>query len=221
MFSIYKAKKQYLKALSLSLFMSGCASTASISLDKVYKKEAEMYVDTVPSRGIYVAPRQKVYKLKFELPDKPNIVKITTCHRDETYKDTGKRLEFDYTPVEGLEDNGSCLLEMAAFDDQGYNVWGLIDFEDTEKLRAKIGCNGKSYPSRGASICQSKTGLIQTISFPNPVKSYTSDNCPKMETKDEMVFTHIMAPNKCIYLFTDGKDEHRHTTFGYDEVLIK
>lgn len=180
-----------------------------------------MVIDGVKAKGVYVAPRRAAYKIRFELPDKPNIVKLTTCHREETFRDTGKKLEYEYKPVVGLEDRGSCLLELGAFDDEGAHAWGLIDFVDQETLKASIGCNGEKVNALGVSICQSKAGLLQTISFESAVQVFSNDPCPKMETKDGLNFIYQMAEDKCLYLFTDKQSEHRLTTFGYQEVLFK
>lgn len=221
LFSISKTKQQAIKLTLLTAFLGGCATTNNFAVDTIYRKEVNMQVDGLKTQGIYVAGKKPSYKLRFELPDKPNVVKITTCHREETFRDVGKSLEYEYKPVLGLEDTGSCMLEMGAFDETGANLWGLIDFEDTEKMPAWVGCNGLAYTSRGASICQSKSGLIQSMTFARAVTAYSKESCPKMESKDNLVFTYVMAADKCIYLFSDGIEEHRHTTFGYDEVLIK
>lgn len=220
-YNVSNAKQQVLKALLVAIFMQGCTSATNVSLDKIYRKEVEINVDGSKAKGVYVAPRRTLYKVRFELPDKPNVVKITTCHRDETFRDVGKKLEYEYKPVIGIEDSGSCLFEMGAFDDTGANLWGMIDFEDTETLPAIVHCNGELIKANGASICQSKAGLIQAVSFSVHVEVFQKDNCPKMESEDKMTYVYSMARNKCIYLFFDGTDQHRHTTFGYDEVLIK
>jgi len=219
--SIPITQSKALKVLLALAFTASCSSgNNDYSFDEIYRKEVEMVVDNVRAKGVFVAPKRALYKLKFELPDKPNIVKLTTCHREETFKDVGKKLEYDYRPVPGLEDTGSCLLEMGAFDDEGAHLWGLIDFEDIETLPAVVGCNGLTMDARGASICQSKAGLIQQISFKRTVRALTTQECPKPDTKDDLVFTYIIAQDKCLYLFSDGTSEHRHTSFGYNEVLL-
>lgn len=220
--TIYNTKQQSIKALLLTVFMAvSCASISPVSLEKTYRKEVDMEIDGVKAKGVYVAAKRPTYKIRFELPDSPSVVKITTCHREETFRNVGKRLDYDYRPVLGLEDLGSCMLEMGAFDEDGCYMWALIDFEDDEKMPAWIGCNGVNFTARGASLCQSKAGLVQTLTFGSAVEAFSKDNCPKMESKDKIHFSHSMAPDKCIYLFSNGKDLHRHTTFGYDEVLIK
>lgn len=218
---ISKTKYQLLKGALLLIGLQSCAA-AAVKENLLYKKEVVMTIDGVKASGVYVAPKQTAaYQIRFELPDKPNVVKLSTCHREEIFRDVGKKLDYEYRPIAGLETNGSCLLEIAAFDEEGAHLWGLIEFAGTETMTGHVGCNGQTYLAKGVSFCQTRTGLIQTITFKNVVKVFSPERCPKMNTKDQLTFEYVMSVDKCIYLFSDGKEEHRHTTFGYEEVLIK
>ncbi len=188
---------------------------------KLYKKEVEMSINEHKAKGVQVELKKPSYKFIFELPEKPSVVKITTCHREDTFRDVGKRLEYVYQPVHGLEDVGYCPLEIGAFDVEGAHTWGMVDFQDDETLLATIGCNGQTFRYLGVSICQSRYGLIQTIKFEDPVKVFFNEPCDKPETKDQRVFMIEAVRDKCVYLFASAEKNHRLTMFGYDEVYIK
>ncbi len=200
------------------LCMVACQNMTPELLDKekTYKRTLQFEIDGVSAEGIHVAPKRASYNFKFYLNEKPNYLEITSCHRDEFLYDLGKKLEYVYRPSPGIEDQPECLLEVAAFDEKGKNYWALIDFSLDEKLSAKINCNGKTYTSRGVTICQSKAGLIQTIEFDKPVKVASLEKCSKMNEIKPGFFDYTITKGKCLYLFSDGVDEHRLTTLGYD-----
>jgi hypothetical protein len=204
--------------VNVFLVFLGCQGISPDLLDKekTYRRTLQFEVDGSEADGIKVLAKRSQYSFRFYLPEKPNYIELTSCHRDELLFDPGKRLDYVYKPSPGIEDQPACLLEVAAFDEKGKNHWALIDFSLGEKLSAKINCNGKSYTSPGVTICQSKAGLIQTIEFEKPVKAIGPDRCPKMMKTHEGFFEYLIAKGKCLYLFSDGKDEHRLTTLGYD-----
>lgn len=204
--------------VNIFLVITGCQTLSPELLDKekTYKRTLRFEVDGIESYGTHVASKKTQYSFRFYLPEKPNMIELTSCHRDEILYDPGRKLDYTYRPSPGIEDQPACLLEIAAFDEKGKNYWALIDFSLEEKLPAKINCNGKSYISSGVTICQSKAGLIQTIEFDKPVKAVNQERCPKMQKMRDNFFEYVIAKGKCLYLFSDGKDEHRLTTLGYD-----
>lgn len=209
-----------IKILPTICLLTSCASHQLMDPAKLYKKEVAMNVNGISSVGMHAQSKSPAYKIIFEL-HKESVVKITTCHREETFREVGKRLEYLYRPVEGLENVGYCPLLLGAFDRDGAHSWGMIDFQDNETLPATIGCNGASYKNVGISVCQSRSGLIQTIKFDGPVKALSAEDCAVAETEDSKFFTIEASRDSCEYLFTDGEKEHRMTLFGYDEVYIK
>lgn len=221
---IYKTKQQSLKALSIIGLLASCSSNyANLSLDKTYMMELDLEIDGVKAKGVYEAPiKKESYKINISLQEKPHVVKINSCHREVVLRDPGKYFTFIYNPVPSLETGGGCFLEISAFTESGYNQWGAVDFNNGETLVGILGCNGMGYIYKGSSVCQSRVGLVQTITFNSNVLVYAPDRCPKMKKVTEKTFTFDMGKDKCIYLFVDeNKAEHRLTTFGYDEVLLK
>lgn len=209
-----------IKILPIICLIASCASNQLMDPTKLYKKEVDFTINDQKAKGMYAQSKSPAYRIVFEL-HKEAVVKITTCHREETFREVGKRLEYLYRPVEGLENVGYCPLLLGAFDRDGAHSWGMIDFQDTETLSATVGCSGSSYKTVGVSVCQSKAGLIQTIKFEKPVKVFSTEACAKAETQDQKRFTIEVSRDVCLYLFSDGDKEHRLTLFGYDEVYIK
>lgn len=215
----------YLQMLLTMLFMLpqlACAATTNLKEGVIYQKELEFTINGTKAKGVFVAPKQASYKMVFTFSSEAAVVKLTTCHREETFRNV-KSVNYEYKPQRNLEDSGSCLFEVASFNTSGQDSWGLIDFQtDDEQMYANQGCNGQSWLAKGVSLCQSKSGLTQTITFQKPVRVTYPERCPKMTTTDQQNFYYEIAQDRCVYLFSAGpKDLHRLTTFGYQDVLLK
>jgi hypothetical protein len=157
--------------------------------------------------------------LRFRSEREPELVRISTCHRDVFLKDDlDEEFSYEYVPAEGIEDSGSCILQVAAFDSQGFHEFGAVDFVDDETMSADLYCNGEYLPDTvGASVCQARAAALQVIKFRQAVELVSRDNCPEPYTVDSKLYSYPIKEGYCIYLFFNAAGEmHRHTTFGYN-----
>lgn len=204
------------------LMISSCSQTL-LDAKKTYKKTLQFEVDGDEAKGTYSAKKKNSYHLEIYVPQKPNFVKLTSCHQEKIFTRPGKEIEFDYKPDLDIEAGElPCPLEISALEVNGKNQWGLIDFKLTsETLSARVQCNGVSYPAKSSFICQSRAGLIQSVEFESEVSNYSPKDCGTIESKQGKKFYLKLPEGNCFYLFSDLKGNlFRLVTFGYNEVLL-
>lgn len=235
-----KIKKLILGSL---IFLTGCSGvpiTQSLNPDTFYRRDMLLEVDGAKSEGtIVVTPRDK-HHFKIKAPGQLDLFTLETCHRDWTKErawkvETKRRLfwkrkiekkqevEFTYIPTD-LE-KGYCPIKLGGYDKaNGRHSWAFIDFYTPEAtLEAVVQCNGEQLKSPGVSVCQSRKGLHQVISFPVVVKVNPSSGCSLGKTEGK-TFKFNMARGRCVYAFGEkegAKRVHRLTTLGYESILIR
>lgn len=224
--------------LTCLLFLAGCTSVSQ-KLDPrlFYKRDMKIEVNGFKGEGVLVVRSANNYDFAVDARGRLDLFTFTTCHREETKEKAGEgglfgnkhKRTWNFVPVNGMEAGGiSCPVQLGGYEKvKGRHSWALVDFEHPDlTLPAKIKCNGSVYNSKGVSICQSKTGLIQEISFTTDVLTTKQkhENCPPLESKDMKVFRYEIPKGQCVYRFlTKGGDAawHRHTTIGYEKILIR
>jgi hypothetical protein len=172
--------------------------------------------------GVGLLQRATRTVIQFELPPKTRELAITTCHREEFHYPAGAAtFSWAYVPTMWLENWDTCLITATAFTDSGSTAKALIDWTSNEFLPGTIHCNGtKTDGVKGATICQSRAGLVQMISFTEKVQARGTDRCAAVRSEsgqdaDWRWFVDI-SPGLCIYAFRDEKKQlHRLTTYGY------
>lgn len=210
------------------LLLSGCV-TQPVDVDKIYRKDLRVQIDktwgnvAADFTGMGVLDQKPSYNLTVFFNHKPTKFTLTTCHREVVWSNPGNGVKYTYTPEPSLEYGDYCPIEMGAFDDQGRHAWGMIDFRGgSEKLPALLNCNGETIKSNGVSLCQTKTKLMQKITFEEPVKAGASEGCPLPKQSEDMKSLILeVGRGKCLYLFKGAKDYHRMITFGYDDVILR
>lgn len=203
--------------------IQGCASTKLLDIEKTYRKSLKFKVNGEYANGTFTTKKKGSYHLEIYTPQKPNFVKITSCHQERIFIKPGKELSFDYKPNPDVEANDHpCFLEILALEESGKNQWGLLDFKlDTENLPAKISCNGDISNAKGSFLCQSREGLIQEIEFVNEVTVLSPDECNKITPDKGKKFFYSTTEGSCFYLFSEEKrDMFRLITFGYNDIIL-
>jgi len=228
------------------LFLMGCVSTMPVQklnpatyyvndICFTYKNKGEKDIKFC---GVGTLPYAESYDLKIENKGKLNFFSMTSCHRENTtenydasiFKKDGV-IKIKYTPAT-LEKGKACSLFVAAFNRKGKHGWGAIYFEHPRfKLKSIIKCNGKMYAGRGVSVCQSREGLWQQISFWKEVvplrpvngASQRKKDCPKLNTKDNKLFKFLMPGRECTYGFVEkgSRNVHMFNTVGYEQLIIR
>lgn len=206
----------------------GCATGTGQRLDPnyFYKRDMGLQVNGKVVRGAMVVPENVGYNFKVTSPGDMDLFTLTTCHREIAHEKVGKKTNFRIGRMAGIENKGSCPVRLAGYDkDRGKHSWGFVDFRShNETLWAFLKCNGSVRSAQGVSVCQSRAGLIQEIRFPVPVDYVENKQCPDMKSEDGKTFQYKMPKGLCVYAFKEkgpkGRN-HRHTTLGYERILIR
>ena len=212
-----------MKYLILLSLLISCAHNPILEPEVTYRKTLRFVVNGEQAKGTYSAKKKPLYHMEISVPQKPNIVKLTSCHQERIFIKPGKEIEFDYIPNPDIEAGDlPCIVEISALEESGKNQWGMIDFQlPSEKLASKINCNGEVFNSIGSAICQSRVGLVQSIEFDRTVTSHTPQDCNIIDPIKGNKFYFSVTEGNCFYLFSDGAGGfYRLVTFGYNEALI-
>lgn len=152
-----------------------------------------------------------------------------TCHRHRFYYDAGnvktkvwwwtrtEKDEFVFTYTPTRTEKGFCPLTIAAFNKKGKHSYYYYDFKQKEyNLRATIYCNGKAWSDSGVTVCEAKTGLIQSIEFKEKV--YITGSCLDKVLEGKF-FSFKVVKDRCTYFAKTPKGrKHRFTLLGYERV---
>jgi hypothetical protein len=221
----------------LALILGGCAaSSQQLNPAVLYKRDMLVTVNGFQGDGVLVAPKADSYTMQIDAQGKLDLFTLTTCHREQTREKAGEkgwfkdksRVALEFIPVPGIESGGfACPLELGGYEQvKGRHSWALIDFEDPgTDLPAKLKCNGSESNTRGVSICQSRQGLVQEITFSEPVLAAEKGVCAPMKASaDGKRFQFEMPKGQCTFRFltrSGAERWHRLTTFGYEQILIR
>ncbi len=208
-----------------------------IDKTKFYKRDMLLTIDGTVREGVLVAPRLAQHSFDIKSRGNLDLFTMDSCHRELVIEEAGDKGWFadrrhahvDYRPVRGIEDTGSCLVRFGGFEKaQGRHSWAVIDFEDAATtLPAQMKCNGEEFGSNGVTICQSREGLLQQIQFFGPVIVTPTIACPMPVPMDGKTFLFPIPRGECVYNFLEvvkpglPAREHRLTTVGYNDVLIR
>lgn len=205
----------------------------------LYRKDMKITANGFQGHGVIVVPKQKKYKMDINALGKLDLFTFQSCHREITQEDAGykgrflgfgrnkKLAKIEYQPVTGLEDAGSCPVDIGGYEKvKGRHSWGALIMEnDKFKLPAIVKCNGREVQSRGTSACQSHAGLIQRIEFANPIGYNLDKNCKYSSVKliNERIFQYRIPEGQCITYFREKGGQKRyaeHHDYGYSKIII-
>jgi hypothetical protein len=186
------------------------------------RKTLQIEDDGETHYGVVTLGSKPVYTLRFRAKKKAEFIRISNCHRDEVFQTGGERsLTYVFKPNPTVE-RGSCVMLISFLDEKGAHEFGAIDFrDDDETMFANVACNGAIEGQVGASFCQAKSGTIQSLTFSSVTRVREGSGCEPATSKDAgNTWLYTMQPGLCVYVFRDDKgDFHKHTTFGYTEIL--
>jgi len=194
--------------------------------DVQFKREMKFKVNGVKGTGVMVAARADRYKIVISMDKKPEIIKLTTCHREYTIERgrwSGRKSHvFDFTANVDIENVGYCPIFIGAFDMQGQHSWGMIEINN-EHTPATVQCNGTKKRYKGVSICQSRDGLQQRISFDQIMQVQSTGGCGDAISEDSRIFDFYMQKGICNFVFFNRNTNsyHRLTTVGYSDVMLE
>lgn len=230
-----------------ALFLVSCATNQPPfepeSFKKgLYRKDMKIVANGHKGHGVLVVPQNKKYKLEMKALGKLDLFTFQSCHREITQEDAGykgkwlgfgrdkKLAKMEYEPVTGLEDDGSCPVDIGGYEKKkGRHSWGSLIPENKHfKLPAIIKCNGREVQSRGTSVCQSHAGLIQRVEFQMDVGYDLDAKCEYKDVKliNNRVFQYRVPEGNCLMYFRakeliDGKKVYaEHYDYGYTKIII-
>lgn len=167
--------------------------------------------------GFLILDRKANYQLLLLARVNPENIRISNCHRDVLLYDQKNQFTYFFEPNENLELD--CILQIKFHDSEGRHQFGAIAFKNGETLPAIVQCNGSTDNFVGASVCQSKSGTTEVIEFGVEVKVVKGSGC-LAESKDLKKWFLTSKSGFCQYRFVSKTgSEHKHQTFGYDEIL--
>lgn len=178
--------------------------------------------------GMAAVPHADKYVIQVTTPDAPDLVVITTCHREVTLPKQRDRFEYIFYP-NLIESRGYCPIFISAYSAKTWLTQGFIDIQDPlTDVPASLSCNGEFSKSTGVSVCQSRIGLMEEISFDREMVVGHSAKCqdpiPRLSGggNSGYVWDFTMSEGNCVWKFFDKKDPtktHRLNSFGYNQFL--
>jgi len=220
-------------ALPFLLLLGACSTWQQVNISPPlyrYKADIKVTVDGKSFDGMAVTKLNGPKLIEIESKAALDLLTISSCHRQFTAervdaksgwfgRGSGHTYKYTYSPTE-VEKEGFCPIYLQAFDRNGVVAWGYLAFRTEEELPSQMDCNGRQITFAGVSVCQSKAGLRQQISFAVPVKMKGSELC-KVQAINDKTFRFSTEMGFCYATFTDGKNWHRMVLLGYDQVLVR
>jgi hypothetical protein len=176
--------------------------------------------ETIRFCGTAVLPDLEKYNMVIDSHAKIDFFVSKSCHEENTSENPNKGLfkkkdkfYLEYSPT--VEKGKTCPLYLGAYSRRSKFGTALIAFESPRfKLPAIVECNGNTEHYNGVSICQSREGLIQQITFQEPVliekpvkgpavRPEGMIPCPALKLSKDQKSVKIfkIPPRECIYFF--------------------
>ena len=231
--------------ITFMLVMASCASAVEhqeLNAEKVYKRDMLVTVNGKSFEGFATVPKAQKYEIHVEARGDLDMFLMTSCHK-EAQKEKAwnvkkkvksglfgwgskkislkREVKFTYHP-NSLESDGDCPMELGGYENRhGRHSWAFIDFESEKyTFPAKINCNGMAIKSNGTSVCQSRNGLIQDITFDEDVLLADNNDCGLTSRRGKK-FEFSMPKGKCVLVFGHKNGFHKLTLLGYEALLIR
>lgn len=239
-------------AILLSMFLTGCAALPAIGNTiageapskyedgPIYQYRADLTVgfdgQWFDGTGVTISAVKDIAVSSIINIDR---VEIQSCARldvcefgkkcnDTTFKidsgwfgKPGNTMTYHYIPGE-TELGESCPIHIKVFDKEVLAAWAFIAFRNGEELPATFTCNGVNWKFAGHSVCQTKKGLIQKITFAEPPEDFDADKeCNMVQLADKRSFEIRPALGLCTGKFYYKGKWHGMDVIGYNGVVIR
>lgn len=238
---------KHLAWLILSLGLAGCAALPGL-FDTIFGQSREKAVRTPlwvyradlrlwSYDGVGVVAAADKYDIHVESQIRLDRIEVETCARQDVcqndkhcppsfevesgwWGNPGKRMVYHFIPS-AIEAEGSCPIFIKVFDKAALAAWGFLAVRKDETLSGLFVCNGQSVLYPGHSVCQTKAGLIQRLSFEIPIEDFEVDRQCGLKKIDEKNFELRPELGLCTGKFYADKRWHGIDIIAYDEVLIR
>jgi hypothetical protein len=191
------------------------------------KPQLEFSVDGIKYVGAATIQRQSTNRISVRLPEKTELVVVSTCARQNEFwkPDATKPFEYRFTPAAFVENMGACPLSIIAVTYAGEWHRAIADFTNapTEPLPVSVSCNGEWLKyDNGAAICSLREGLPVRVS-PGVRAVIAKDPGSECSEPKQIIgsFEYEITATKgfCVYVMLTQKQEFRLTVYGYTTFL--
>ncbi len=162
--------------------------------------------------------------IRFISPISMDRLQITTCAREQIIDNAGSQYVYNYVPTPD-EVKGPCPLYAEAISKGSLTTWFFLGLKSTEDLASHVWCNGEGWRYSGMSVCQSKAGLIQSISFDQPITAFKAEDSCHLTTSDNQTFHVEPDLGFCRITFASKTGVvthwHRAIFIGYKGSLVR
>lgn len=229
--------------LLITLLLFSCATTQEDHKQKLdpavyYKNDMCLKSRQGSFCGVGVLEQDENVRVRIDAFNKLDKFVLTTCHReiDTDKPDKGLFREngvINLNLKQTIEKNKACPFYFGAFNKKGKHAWGIAVMKsDKYQLEATLNCNGDIEQITGVGICQSREGLIQKITFKEPVKitkpvngpAQRKADCPEIITSYNDKVVEFKMPNReCLYGFIgkESKKLMQFYTIGYEQLITR
>jgi hypothetical protein len=234
--------KYYL--ILFSIIIVGCAggqlNDSYVNIEKkTFMHDLLVEVNGEKFIGSGVLKKAAEYKVTVFPEQKIDRIIFTTCHMqktDDAPKTDGifkKSVSITLRDIPNVVDVFACSLGIVTFNEKTReNGFARLMFSDSRpevSLPVLLKCNGAvTFYRDGVSICHAPSGLIQQLTFSEPVvQAGSRPECDVMKAVDDKTFTFYMPPSQCTYYFVsnrklNGKNVvHRFHSIGFTAQPVK
>lgn len=201
-----------------------------------YKRDLKMTINGITYEGIGVVPKASNYQIRIESIGDISLALFKSCAREDSgtpeksgpFQFKGKKvIEYTYIPRESLEDGDTCPLKIETYDSNNLqNAWGVLEFtHPIFGLPFSVDCNAREIKStNGASICQTKQGLITQLKLPQAVMMAPPmpESCAKPEKLGGTNYRILTSRGECLYMFSTQQGIlGKLLLIGYEGILVR
>lgn len=218
-----------MKIILFLLLLTACVTpTPDMGVPAQYpaelKPQLPFTVEGIQYQGTASVQRQTVSTIKFIIPEKTELIVVSSCARQEEYwKPQGKEFVYKFNPAIYLENSGSCLLSFIVVTAIGEFNRILIDYSNVQSnpLPLDVACNGVWKESDlGADICSIREGLPVRL-WPKEKTVIAKDPLSDCEEpkRDGLMYEITAKKGFCVYYVMTKTKEFRFTLYGYSSFL--
>lgn len=209
-----------------SLVLSACSSVPEKpDPEFLYQKDLDLEVNGKKSWGLAIPEHADYYQIKVWARDDHDYVDMKSCGRFRSKEDQGSKITFEFSPMEGIEDTGDCVIDIFSGGKENQSGWARVITKNPKKynLAAFLKCNGASTKFIGTSGCDALKGLQAEITFEQEVLTQTKGQCVLPQSEDRKVFRWMIERGDCAYKFKVIGEDKWHVLFvsGFDRALYR
>ncbi len=204
----------------------------------VYRADLQITTDAVAFDGVGVT-KARTSPMDIDVVSQINIdrVEVETCARqdvcehgkpctgnfqiDQTwFGAAGNHMVYHYLPSTD-ESTGTCPIYFRIYSKVDLAAWGFLAFRSAqENLPGHMICNGVPWSFAGHSMCQTKAGLIQRLTFDQDIEDFDVDKNCGLQQLDKRTFLLRPLLGLCTGEFESQGKWHGLDLIAYKMTLV-